>query len=272
VVVLPLSSQTLQILEVIDLGLILTFLRLAVSLFAIWLGYRAVGKYLTRVGKRLHLEEHILNFIRLVTKIFSVWLSLMIVVQILGLPTDWFVGASALVGTAIGFGSTQTIGNFLAGLYILISRPFTVRDFVKIGNVEGQVEEISINYTMMYVMTRNLVKIPNMQILNSTITHFTKEGVIDYSFPLNYFDHSLNNERIINNVLEPVIEEFYKEYGEKLVDKPKYYLVDADQAKKVFSIRLFFKKGDARSLYNLHPVLLEMMLDRYYNEKVREVG
>jgi small-conductance mechanosensitive channel len=267
-----LLNQPLQILEIVDLGVILTLLKLAVSLFAIWLGYRIVRKYLSQVGKRLHLEEHVLNFIQLVAKIFSVWLALMVVVQILGLPTDWFVGASALVGTAIGFGSTQTIGNFLAGLYILISRPFTVRDFVKIGDVEGQVEEITINYTMVYVMTRNLVKIPNMQILNSKITHFTKEGVIDYSFPLNFFDHSLDNERIINNVLEPVIVEFYKEYGERFVDRPKYYLVDADHAKKVFSIRLFFKKGDARSLYNLHPVLLKMMLDRYYNEKARDVG
>jgi small-conductance mechanosensitive channel len=193
----------------------------------------------------------------------------MVVVQILGLPTDWFLGASALVGTAIGFGSTQTIGNFLAGLYILITRPFTVRDFVRIGDVEGQVEEITINYTMVYVETRNLVKIPNTQILNSKITHFTKEGVIDYSFIL-YFDHSLTNERMTNNVLEPAIEEFYKKYEAQILDRPRHYLVDADQGRKTFSIRVFFKKGDAKSLYNLKPDLLRMILDRYYDEKARE--
>ncbi len=265
-------GQMLQILEMINSGLIIILIKLVVSLAAIWIGYKITSKYFFRVGARLKLEEHVLNLIQLIARIFAVWLALMTVVQILGLPSSWFVGASALVGTAIGFGSSQTIGNFMAGLYILISRPFAVGDFVKIGDVEGEVEEISINYTMIYVRTRNLVKIPNTQVLNSRITHCTKEGVIDYSFTLNCFDHSLDNKEIVKNVLEPVIEEFCKEHEKQLVDTPKYYLVDTDRGGKAFSIRLFFRKGDARSLYNLQPELLKMMVDRYYMEKTKKTG
>jgi len=260
-------NHTLQIIDGINLDLILTLLKLAVSLFAIWLGYKIASTYFLRVGQRVRLEEHVLNLIQLLVRTFTVWLALMVTVQILGLPTDWFIGASALAGTAIGFGSSQTIGNFVAGLYILISRPFAVGDFVKIGDVEGEVEEITINYTMIYVRTRNLVKIPNTQVLNSRITHCTKEGVIDYSFTLACFDHSLDNERIVDEVLEPAIQEFCNEYEEPLVDKPRYYLIDADHVRKTFSIRLFFKKGDARSLYNLQPVLLNLILDRYTRAK-----
>jgi len=268
---LLLLDQVLQITEIINSDLILTLLKLIASLAAIWLGYKIARKYFFRVGKRLRLEPHVLNLIQLLSRIVAVWLALMAVVQILGLPTDWFVGVSALAGTIIGFGSTQTIGNFVAGLYILISRPFTVHEFVRIGDVEGQVEEISINYTMIYTRTRNLVKIPNTQVLNSRILDCTKGDVIDYSFNIG-FDHSLNNETIFRKVLEPVIGEFYEKHRKCLVEQPKYYLIDSGRLEKTFSLRLFFRKGDARSLYNLQPMLLEMILDRYYDERDRKTG
>lgn len=264
-------DPALQILEIINSDLILTAIKLVASLAVIWLGYKIVRKYFFRIGKRLHLEQHVLNLIQLLTRIFTVWLALMAVVQILGLPTDWFVGVSALAGTIIGFGSTQTIGNFVAGLYILISRPFTVSEFVRIGDVEGQVEEISINYTMVYTRTRNLVKIPNRQVLNSKILDCTKGNVIDYSFKIG-FDHSLNNETVFSKILEPAIGEFYEKHRKCLVEQPKYYLIDSDRVGKTFSIRLFFRKGDARSLYNLQPVLLKMILDRYYDERDKKTG
>jgi len=262
-----LQNLLLQITEMINSHLLITLIELALTLIAIWLGYRLVKKYFYRVGQRLHLEEHAINLIQLIARVVAVWLSLMALVQILGLPTDWFVGASALMGTAIGFGSSQTIGNFVAGLYILISRPFTVGDFVEIGGVQGEVEEITVNYTMVYVKTRNLVKIPNTQVLNSKIIHCTKEGIIDHSFSAGFFEYNLDNETIINNILEPAIEEFSREHKTEISERPKYYLVDADRLTKTFSIRLYFPKGRARSLYNLQPLLLKMILDRYEKEK-----
>jgi len=262
----PPLDEVIAMLGVINSGILLTVLKLVISLISIWLGYRIISKYLFRVGKQLHLEEHILNLFQLLARIGAVWFAVIAVVQILGMPTDWLVGASALAGTVIGFGSSQTIGNFLAGLYILISRPFTLYDFVKIGDVEGQVEEISINYTMVYTWTRNLIKIPNRQVLNSKILHCTKENVIDHSFNIG-FDHSLNNKIVTKNILEPAIEEFYEKHKKRLLELPKYYLIDSDRVGKTFSIRLFFRKGDARSLYNLQPLLRQMILDRYYVEK-----
>ena len=256
-----------QLFAAIDSELIWKVGELMVSLIAFWFIYRMARKYLLQIGKRFGIEEHTLNILQLLAKVVVVWFGTMMVIQVLGLSTDWFLGASALAGTAIGFGSSQTIGNFVAGLYILVSQPFTINDFVKIGDVEGQIEGITINYTMIYTRSRNLVKIPNTQILNSRILHCTKEGVIDYSFTLNCFDHSFTNERVIRNILEPAINEFCRKHRDRLVDTPKCYLIDADRTGKTFSIRLFLQKGDARSLYNLQPVLLRMILDRYYEER-----
>ena len=37
---------------------------------------------------------------------------------------------------------------------MLMSQPFKVKDYVKIGDLEGRVEEISINYTSLYTPAR----------------------------------------------------------------------------------------------------------------------
>ena len=81
------------------------------------------------------------NLLRLVLRVIAIMLAIIIIFSIYELPTGWFLGSSALVGAVIGFGSSQTINNVAAGFYVIISKPFEVKDYVKIGDVEGQVEE-----------------------------------------------------------------------------------------------------------------------------------
>lgn len=101
------------------------------------------------------------------------------------MPTEWLVGVSALTGPAIGFASTQTVGNFLAGLYITMSRPFMVEDYVRKGDIEGEVREISINYTEIYTPTYNITEMPNRKVLDSNILNYSgKRSIVEYSFQM----------------------------------------------------------------------------------------
>ena len=106
-----------------------------------------------------------------------------------GLPTDWFVAFSALGGAAVGFASTKTIGNFIAGLYLFMVRPFKVGDYVRVGTVEGMVKEITINYSKILTIGNNVVLISNLQILDRDITNFSyeseeHENLICYTFEI----------------------------------------------------------------------------------------
>lgn len=80
------------------------------------------------------------------------------ILQVFGWGADWLISVSALGGAAIGFASTQTLGNFLAGIYLMVSRPFMVNDYVRIGDVEGEVREITVNYTKIYTPTFNILQ------------------------------------------------------------------------------------------------------------------
>lgn len=82
-----------------------------------------------------------------------------------------FIGAAALLGTAIGFASSTTIGNFISGLYLLITNPFDVGDYIMLPDlkIEGIVEEISINYTKIITPQGVQVSINNQKMLGTTI-------------------------------------------------------------------------------------------------------
>ncbi|MHA1967723.1 MAG: mechanosensitive ion channel domain-containing protein, partial [Candidatus Hodarchaeales archaeon] len=84
---------------------------------------------------------------------------------------ELFIGAAALLGTAIGFASSTTIGNFISGLYLLITNPFSIGDYIILSSmkIEGIVEEISINYTTILTPQGIHVNISNQKLLGTPI-------------------------------------------------------------------------------------------------------
>ncbi|MFX1512329.1 MAG: mechanosensitive ion channel domain-containing protein [Promethearchaeota archaeon] len=81
------------------------------------------------------------------------------------------LGMSALLGTAIGFASQHTLGNLLAGIYLIFSKPFTVRDYVIFPDlkVEGIIRGINVNYTNVLTPSGVVVSIANQKILGTKI-------------------------------------------------------------------------------------------------------
>ena len=79
------------------------------------------------------------------------------------------IGLSALIGTAVGFASTQTVGNFISGIYLMIARPFTIGDYVilpKMG-VEGIIKEITVNYTKILTPNGTTAIIANRSLIDT---------------------------------------------------------------------------------------------------------
>jgi len=220
---------------------------------------RLIRRAIARYSRRLKLEPHVENIFKLSARIVIVAVGAVAFLSLFGMPTEWFVGVSALTGAAIGFASTQTVGNFLAGLYIMISRPFMVRDYVKIGDVEGEVREISINYTKIYTPTYNIMEIPNRKVLDSTILNYSgKRDIIDYSFQIG-FPHleEMANKELIEECIMPAIDAFYSKYKNILSKKPEVSMFKFDRLERAFLIRMFFPEGKIDAFYDIQPELMQ---------------
>ncbi|MCJ7431804.1 mechanosensitive ion channel family protein, partial [Candidatus Bathyarchaeota archaeon] len=95
---------------------ILTVATVALAAFIL---ERVITSYLRRFAKRARLEPNVTNSLVLTFRILILIGAVASIVRVGGLTTEWFVAFSALGGAAVGFASQQTIGNFVAGLYLL---------------------------------------------------------------------------------------------------------------------------------------------------------
>ena len=88
---------------------------------------------------------------RYIANILKVILNIVLVVAILGyfgVETTSFAALLAGVGLAIGAAWSGLLGNFAAGAFLVIFRPYKVGDYVVAAGIEGTVTEIGLFETM----------------------------------------------------------------------------------------------------------------------------
>ena len=76
-------------------------------------------------------------------------------------------------GVAIGFAFRDVLQNLLAGILILLTRPFRIGDQIQQGGVEGTVEDIWVRATMLRTYDNRRILIPNASLFTSQIEVIT---------------------------------------------------------------------------------------------------
>lgn len=84
-------------------------------------------------------------------------------------PASLF-GALGVGGVAIGFAFKDIFQNLLAGILLLLTRPFRIGDQIVSGEHEGQVEDIQVRATLMRTYDNRRVVIPNSELYTNRVT------------------------------------------------------------------------------------------------------
>lgn len=90
-----------------------------------------------------------------------------------GSDSPIFKGVSVFVGILVSLGSSNAIANMVAGLVITYMRPFKIGDFIKIGDVSGEVIEKTALVTRIRTPKFEDITIPNSTVLSSTSTNYS---------------------------------------------------------------------------------------------------
>jgi len=85
---------------------------------------------------------------------------------------------TVLGGTIIGFAAINTLGNTIAGLIVMTSRPFKVGDRIFFNGQFADVEAIELIYTKMRTLDNVLVSIPNQELLKAEIDNYGKKSIV----------------------------------------------------------------------------------------------
>ncbi len=108
--------------------------------------------------------------------IIAITLNVALVLGIMGffgIQTTSFAALLAGAGLAIGAAWSGLLGNFAAGAFMLVLRPFKVGDFVSIGGVVGTVHELGLFGTVIVTPDNVNTIIGNGKIFGDTIQNFS---------------------------------------------------------------------------------------------------
>ncbi len=227
---------------------------------------RIVTRYLTRFAKRTKLEPNTANNLALTFRILVLIATVATISRVGGLNSDWILSVSAIGAAAVGFASQKTIGNFVAGLFLMMARPFKVGNYVRIGTVEGIVSEITINYTKIITSANNIVSVSNLQILDRDITNFLyetpkNENLYCYTFEIG-FDHMVPTDKIIE-----IFNHVFEKYSKDLPTIPGYILTRSAAFERVYTIYLYVT--DPELIFTLRPKIAEEVFQRWDEERAK---
>lgn len=103
------------------------------------------------------------------------------VLSVLGVVFHVNVGALiaglGVGGIAIAFAAKETLENLLASFMVLLDKPFTIGDWVKIGGVEGNVEKIGFRSTRIRTFDKSLIAIPNRKMIDDNLENLSERGM-----------------------------------------------------------------------------------------------
>lgn len=85
-----------------------------------------------------------------------------------------FQGVSVFMGLIVSLGSTSIIGNIMAGLVMTYMRPFRNGDYIKVGEIVGEVIEKNILVTRIRTRKNEIVTIQNSNMLSAQTSNYTE--------------------------------------------------------------------------------------------------
>lgn len=156
-------------------NLIYTFIAIVVIYFFYNLSIRQIN--------RLRSEERIDQTVHFIITRILRWGSMLIVAAFaftqFGIHIDLVASLLVLAGgTVIGFAAMNTLGNAIAGIILMVSRPFRIGDRIFFDDRFADVEAIDLIYTKIRTTDNITISIPNQKLLQTEIEDYGKDRVV----------------------------------------------------------------------------------------------
>ena len=177
-----LTMNPLDFLDAIGEWCLVNLPNIVFSFVAIVVGYiiiKVVAREIKSLRNQKKLEEHAAYTLNRILR----WVTFVAVFSIIlaqfGITLGVVSGLLTILGgTIIGFAAINTLGNMIAGLIVMTSRPFKVGDRIFFNGQFADVKAIELIYTKMVTLDNVLVSIQNQELLKAEIDNYGKKSVV----------------------------------------------------------------------------------------------
>jgi small conductance mechanosensitive channel len=190
-VVLWLTNYGLKILGAV--------LILILGRFAAGIGRKAIRNVL----EKSKTDPTIISFMGSLVYILILTFAVLAALAKFGVQTASFIAVLGAAGFAVGFALQGSLGNFAAGVLILILRPFKVGDFIMGAGEAGTVKGIQLFTTILTTPDNVKIMIPNGKLFGDTIKNVSAYDTrrIDLTIGIGYGSDIQKAHEVISGLM-----------------------------------------------------------------------
>lgn len=170
---------------------------LAIGLVIAWWIGRALRQWL----EKKHVEPPIIMLAVRVVRLLIFLVALLQALEKLSVPIGPALAGIGVAGVGIGLALQSVLGNLVAGLSIIFTKPFRVGEWIEIAGVSGQVKTIELFSTILLHTDLSRVVIPNRKIIGEVLHNFGSVRQLDLSVGVAYGTNLNDAIAVVRRVL-----------------------------------------------------------------------
>jgi small-conductance mechanosensitive channel len=124
-------------------------------------------------------DDIVFDLLNQFSGIFIFLTAVLVALDVLGINVMPFIAGAGVAGIAIGFAAKDTLSNIIAGVLLIIDRPFEIGDRIEVWSAPkgsaswGDVIDVGLRATKIKTTDNIIVVIPNNEIMKRDIINYT---------------------------------------------------------------------------------------------------
>ncbi len=192
-----------------------------------------------------------------------IFVGTIVLLQLWGLDLSSLTVFAGVLGVGIGLGIQGIAKEFVSGLVLIFERPIQVGEFVKVGELVGTVERISVRSTEIITPDRVSVIIPNSRFLEEEVVNWNHGSPISrLQIPIEVAEDS--NVSLVRSLLLKVATQ-HRDVMAK--PEPKVWFEGFGENALVFKLLLWIEEPDKQ--FDIKSDIYFLVEDAFRQNKIK---
>jgi small conductance mechanosensitive channel len=163
---------------------------------------RWIGNLIHRWLKSKAYDEPVSNLIVKVVKLLIIGFIGVMSLGQMGVQITPLIAGIGVAGVGVSLAMQGLLGNLVAGLTIIFSKPFTIGDYIELLGVYGQVTDIALFSTTLLHTDNSRVIVPNRKIVGEILHNYGDIRQLDLTAAVGYGADITLALSLVNTILQ----------------------------------------------------------------------
>jgi small-conductance mechanosensitive channel len=178
----------ISVLERVSYAALIVFLAMPVKDFTLLVLRYLEGNFVKKTQSKI--DDIVFDLLNKFAGVIIFALAILLALDMLGINVMPVVAGAGVAGIAVGFAAKDTLSNLIAGVLLIIDRPFEIGDRIEVWAAPknsatwGDVIDIGLRATKIRTTDNIVIVIPNNEIMRRDIVNYTTLSNIRVRIPI----------------------------------------------------------------------------------------